>query len=154
MHKLYPVALLLLLAGCGGPKNQAGDSGREAIMEGKGTMEWIADLKSSDDVTRKKALRMLSTSGKKDESVRFDLLETVKGNNGDDKALRVGAAEALGQISWDAEDCFLHLKAMLSKEPDDDVARAVAQAMARINAREASKLGIHTSEVAPGPRKN
>ena len=149
MRKWCPLGLLLLLlVGCG-PKNQAGEGGREAVIDGKGTVEWIADLKSGDDVTRKKAIRILSDKGKKDGTVRFDLLETVKGTNGDDKNMRIGAAEALGLIGWDADEAFPHLKVMLPKEQDDDVARAVAQAMARIDEKEAAKLGIHTSSVNP-----
>jgi HEAT repeat protein len=143
MKKLLIFLGMVLCIGCGS-SDQPGGSGKKAIMKGRTAHEWVALLKSPDEELRRQAEKVLTDGWRADPTVRDDVVETLRSN---DNELRVKVCELLGNIGWDAEEAaFETLQKLLSAEPDENMARAIAMAMKKINPRKAGKLGIPSGE--------
>lgn len=145
MKKLALLCLLALVPGCGKSDRQ-GKEGQEAMIQGRTTSDWIKQLGSTEETDRKEAVRILKQRGETDRTIIEQLEEAVKEKN-NNKELRMGAAEVLGQLGWNAD---LAKDTLIKTLPDKDVdvARAAAKALWDIDPATAKKHGV----VGP-PRK-
>jgi HEAT repeats len=144
MRKLLGLSLLLL-TGCGTSDRPSGTAGG-AIMKGRTTSEWIQALKDPDAETRKLAVTVLRDHGRKDQGVREEMLEALKGN---DPEIRIGVAGVFGELGWDGGDAMETLKLMY-RDDNKKVSDAAVAAIRKIDSRELPKIGVSRGIIEPG----
>jgi len=139
MKKLALFVLLILLTGCGKSDRQ-GKEGQEAMIQGRTTSDWIKQLGSKEETDRKQAVNILKQRGDTDRTIIELLDEAVKDKN-NSKELRMGAAEVLGKLGWNAD---LAKDTLIKTLPDKDgdVAAAAARALWDIDPATAKKHGV------------
>jgi HEAT repeat protein len=122
MRLLLGMMIVLSLAGCA-----------------PSTDDWIGQLKNSDVVKRREAIRELGSRPAEAAQVVPALTEALR----DESAyVRRDAALALAKFAQDAKEAVPALTAAL-KDKDHNVRLAAGTALKKIDAQAASKAGIH-----------
>jgi hypothetical protein len=115
MRKLPLLCAAFLLVGCdlGSYDDDEGDD--LPIYRGRAVKQWILDLKSDDDYTRRLAKKNLDDMGPEDKAMVPALVAAV---DDPDKDVRIAALRLLGQIGPGAKKALPAVdKAKLDKEP-------------------------------------
>jgi HEAT repeat protein len=122
MKNLVLVALIALLAGCGG----------------KSTTQWVEQLRSRDSAQRLHAAKALGDRASEAPVVVPALADALKD---DDAFVRREAAHSLGKIGPDAKPASSALTAAL-RDRKPDVRKAAAESLKSIDPDSAIRAGV------------